>query len=333
MNSEKVLSVVVPSYNIEDYIERSIQSFLEIDENYQEMFEVIIVNDGSKDNTVEVAERLIDNHPFDNIKVINKANGGHGSTINRGVLEAKGKYFKVIDGDDWVDKLAFEELLTKLSQIDYDMVITDYTEQYVLDNKVKLVQPIDIEVMNQVQTSIPNHRIPMHSITYKTSILRGNHITLTEGVFYVDIQYTLFPLNHVKKWIYYPLNVYQYLLGRANQSVNINSYIKNVSHHLIVLRSILDFYDTIFTSPILEYVVGQTLKQLIDLQWIISYLSDNNIELLKDTYQVIESSNYKYNLAEARKISKLIYLEQKYPIIKIVSTKVINKKLKSIYGK
>lgn len=333
MNSEKVLSVVVPSYNIEDYIERSIRSFLEIDENYQEMFEVIVVNDGSKDNTVEVAERLIDNHPFDNIKVINKANGGHGSTINRGLLEAKGKYFKVIDGDDWVDKLAFEELLTKLSQIDYDMVITDYTEQYVLDNKVNLVQPIDIEVMNQVQTSIPNHRIPMHSITYKTSILRDNHITLTEGVFYVDLQYTLFPLNHIKTWIYYPLNVYQYLLGRANQSVNINSYIKNASHHLIVLKSILDFYDTIMTSPILEKVVGQTLKQLIDLQWIISYLSENNKELLRDTYQVIESSQYNYNLAEARKISMLIYLEQKYPIIKIASTKVINKKLKSIYGK
>lgn len=333
MENKYSLTVVVPAYNIERYIGKLIESFKYVAENYQGQFEVLIVNDGSVDETVDIAEKLIASHPFDNIRVINKENGGHGSTINRGLQEATGKYFKVIDGDDWVDKLAFESLLDKLGQADQDMIITDYTEQYVLDHKTNLVQPIAIEKANQVQSGIPNQRVPMHSITYKTAILRDNHISLSEGIFYVDIQYTIFPLKYVQSWIYYPLNVYQYLLGRANQSVNINSYIKNAKHHLKVLKSILEFYDTIYYESDLIQVVSRTLKQLLDLQWIICYMSDDDKELLKDTFQALEYSHYKYDLSEARKLSKLIYLEQKYPIIKIFSTRLIKRQLNLIYGK
>lgn len=329
MSSEKVLSVVVPSYNIEDYIERLIQSFLEIDENYQEMFEVIIVNDGSKDNTVEVAERLIDNHPFDNIKVINKANGGHGSTINRGVLEAKGKYFKVIDGDDWVDKQAFEELLDKLKVSDIDLVITDFTKQFVLDDVQELVVPISNIKSNELYSGIPKQRVPMHSVTYKTSLLRDNCIQLTEKVFYVDLQYTFFPLMYVKNWIYYPLNVYQYLLGRVNQSVSIDSYIRNSSHHLIVLDSILEFYGKVQDEDV-RSVLQESINQILDMQLIINYLSNDREELMNLTLKKLDLNKFKYSILKARKLSRLIYLQERLSFLNIILSPIIDLGIKKL---
>ncbi|NQJ72110.1 glycosyltransferase family 2 protein [Streptococcus suis] len=332
MNNETVLSVVVPSYNIEDYIEKSIKSFLNIDKKYQEMFEVIIVNDGSKDKTVQVAEQLLSSQPFNNIRILNKKNGGHGSTINRGLVEAKGKYFKVIDGDDWVDKLAFEELLDKLNQIDCDMVITNYTEQYVHEKVSKLIQPINIGKANQVQSGVPDSRIPMHSITYKTSVLRDNQIMLTEGIFYVDIQYTLFPLKHIQSWVYYPLNVYQYLLGRTGQSVNINSYVKNVQHHLTVIESVLKFWKSLDKGTRLNDVVDTTIVNLLNMQIIINYCSTDSMKLTSQTLKMLSNYGFKFSYTKASKLSSSIILLYKYPFMGVVLRKVVNQKIRNQFG-
>ena len=107
---EIILTIAVPTYNIENYISRCIQSFISVNPIYYNDFELLIINDGSKDNSVGVVEELIKESNL-NIRIINKENGGHGSAVNRGISEAKGKYFKVIDGDDWINKHDFEEFL------------------------------------------------------------------------------------------------------------------------------------------------------------------------------------------------------------------------------
>ena len=102
--NEKILTVTIPSYNVEAYLEDCLESF--VNSEVMDDIEVLIVNDGSSDNTAKIAQRYVDKYE-NTFRLINKENGGHGSTINTGVREAKGKYFKVVDGDDWVDTRSF----------------------------------------------------------------------------------------------------------------------------------------------------------------------------------------------------------------------------------
>ena len=108
---EKILTVTIPSYNVEAYLEDCLESF--VNSEVMDDIEVLIVNDGSSDNTVKIAQRYVDKYE-NTFRLINKENGGHGSTINTGVREAKGKYFKVVDGDDWVDTRSFIHLVKVL---------------------------------------------------------------------------------------------------------------------------------------------------------------------------------------------------------------------------
>lgn len=300
------LTITVPSYNISQYITRCLESFSVIDKKYQSMFEVLVINDGSTDDTVEVAKSVIANHLFDNIKIVDKPNGGHGSTVNKGLELAKGCYFKVIDGDDWVDKGQFELLLDKLKEASEDMIITDYTKQYIEDGIEELVQPLATSLANQVYPGIPSTRIPMHSIAYRTQLLRDCNLKLSEGIFYVDLQYTLFPLSHLKSWVYYPLNVYQYLLGRQGQSVNIESFIRNSSHHITVMQSIIEFKTKVIDYQLLK-VIDETLIKLFDMQLKIDLLSKNAHECISRTKQLIAKSGISYTIKTASKLSYLIY--------------------------
>lgn len=122
---KKILTVTVPSYNVEKFLENTLDSF--VDERVLDDIEVLIVDDGSKDKTAEIGRKYEEKYP-DTFRVISKENGGHGSTINRGIGEAKGKYFKVVDGDDWVDQDGFAELIQRLKTCDADYVFTNYYE-------------------------------------------------------------------------------------------------------------------------------------------------------------------------------------------------------------
>ena len=121
---EKILTVTIPSYNVEAYLEDCLESF--VNSEVMDDIEVLIVNDGSSDNTVKIAQRYVDKYE-NTFRLINKENGGHGSTINTGVREAKGKYFKVVDGDDWVDTRSFIHLVKVLKESDADIVASNYT--------------------------------------------------------------------------------------------------------------------------------------------------------------------------------------------------------------
>ena len=161
---DKLVTIIVPMYNIEQYITKCIESFKQVDKKYYADFEVIVVNDGSTDNSLQVVEDLIINSCL-NIRLVNKENGGHGSTINVGIKESKGKFFKVIDGDDWIDVPSFEKLLEELKGIDVDMIITNYTEQHTYNQTEKEIVFSDILDCNKIYEGIPFKRIPMHALT------------------------------------------------------------------------------------------------------------------------------------------------------------------------
>lgn len=305
---KKLLTIAVPTYNIPQYIEKNIESFQEIDNQLKDRFEVLIINDGSTDNTLEVAEACIFKDSFLDIRIINKENGGHGSAVNRGIEEASGKYFKIVDGDDWVEKTAFEELLRRLDNEEADLVVTDFTEQHVYNNTTKFIKVLELE--DQARgNGIPVERVLMHGITYKTSILKDNHIRLSEGIFYVDVQYACFPLEYIKSFVYYDLNVYQYLLGRPEQSMAWKSKLKNEEHHMKVTASIFDLYRKDQKSEVRE-ILQKVLTQLVGDQYLISRLSGNQANLDKLT-KMVNLSDFHFTIAKGRTTRYLIYLENK----------------------
>ena len=301
-----LLTIVMPSYNIQDYILKGIESFQQVNPNHKEKFEVLIVNDGSTDDTEKVAKEVLGKDSLLNGRVITKENGGHGSTINRGIQEAKGKFFKVIDGDDWIIPAEFEKFLDALETTDVDMIITDFTEQHVYNDTVVRNDFIDKYEVGKTYTGIPDVRIPMHSVAYKTSILSKNNIRLSEKTFYVDMQYTLFPLEYVHSFVYWNFDIYQYYIGRPEQSMNIESMKRNVRHHLTVTNSVLDYFSKIEGDVVLNRVVSETLVYLISLQVDLSWIVDDSKALLTELYSKIQQSSYNY--IPTKKFDKLSYL-------------------------
>ena len=210
----KVLTVVIPSYNVEAYLADTLESF--ISEEIMEDVEVLIVNDGSKDSTPEIAEQFEQRYP-QTFRLINKENGGHGSTINRGIEEAKGAYFKVVDGDDWVDTEDFTEMVKRLRNETADYVVTKY---YKVNDKTK-EKTVEAFPYFEEHPSCTfdecagQSEIPMHALVIRTAILQDHHIRLDEHCFYVDNEYITFPVPYVEKVQYYDLTVYMYRLAVA----------------------------------------------------------------------------------------------------------------------
>lgn len=182
---EKILTFSIAAYNVEKYLDKLLKTIICVPNN--EMVEVLVVNDGSKDSTAQIAKEYEKNYAGV-VRLIDKENGGHGSTINRGIKEAKGKYFKAIDGDDWVDSEALEKLLNDLTQIDSDLVLMDYKTCYeggddVLEKTAKLEPQKTIDFESVISTI---DYMRYHAVIYRTQMLQKNKIRLDEHCFYVD---------------------------------------------------------------------------------------------------------------------------------------------------
>lgn len=241
----KILTIVIPSYNVEQFLEKTVDSFL--DDSIMDDIEIFIVNDGSKDRTKEIGSSYEAKYP-QCVKLVDKENGGHGSTINAGLSIATGKYFKVVDGDDWVDTAAFVSYVNKLKEIDVDMVLTPFNEVYVPSMRTVKRATANVATNQQYSLSSVLKNIgdcyQMHSITFKTSLIKGK-LKITEHCFYVDQEYILLPLKDVEFVMFLDETIYQYRLGDENQSVSVKSKQKNRQMHRKVVMRLLENYEEI----------------------------------------------------------------------------------------
>lgn len=249
---DKVLTLTIPSYNVEKYLEKTLDSF--IDEHILEDIEVLIVDDGSKDRTAEIGKSYEEKYP-NTFRLISKENGGHGSTINRGIIEARGKYFKVVDGDDWVKTEEFVKLVQGLKETDAEFVVTNYSE---VNDQTMEETLIDYPVFAgkdewDFQEIADKEIIPMHPLVIRTDILKEHEIRMTEHCFYVDNEYTTFPIPYVNKVKYLPYNVYMYRLALATQSVSMKGFQNHIKDHSKVVISLLEFLKRCRKEGIPEY--------------------------------------------------------------------------------
>ena len=284
MEANKTLSVIVPAYNVEEYLSNTLETMSSIC-NFNDV-EVIVVNHGSKANTVEIANKYKDRYP-ESIIVVDKENGGHGSTINAGIKVATGKYFKVIDGDDWVDSKQFEKFIECLKKVDADLLLSPFTKVYEDVGEREEVRPtIRIEEgehhFNEFINDIKDFYC-MHAVTFKTCIYKKVPFPITEHCFYVDMEFILYPINYISSFQYIDQCVYQYRLGRPGQSVSMKSKIKNKDMHKQVIFDIathcIEEKDAKKDSRIEKYVYYKFVT-LVNIQYSI-YLS---MEPTKSTY-------------------------------------------------
>lgn len=253
--NNKILTVTVPAYNVEAYIQECLDSF--IIEEIMSDIEVIIVDDGSKDQTAKIASCYVEKYP-ETFVLHSKENGGHGSTINTGIRLAKGKYFKVVDGDDWVKRDDFIQLIKFLKKSNSDLILTNY---YWIEHTTKQVRKKLSPAWNQAQfekeyqfEDISKELfLRMHALTVKTDIYRDNDIKIDEKKYYVDQEYVLFLTPFVDTITLVNFDVYMYRLGLDGQSMNIKSLQKNVDQHYSVLQTLLRFYSELEKKKIEYY--------------------------------------------------------------------------------
>ena len=245
----KLLTVTVPCYNSQDYMERCIDSLLPGGEDV----EIIIVDDGSTDRTAQIADEYARKYP-EIVRVIHQENGGHGAGLNAGINHATGLYFKVVDSDDWVDESAYRKVLSTLRSLCsggcmLDMMISNFVYEKDGAKRKRIVKYTKVLPENQLFDWTETRNFPigkyilMHSVIYRTQLLRDCHLVLPKHTFYVDNLFVYIPLPYVKTMYYLNVNFYRYYIGREDQSVNESVMIRRIDQQLRVNKLMIDAYD------------------------------------------------------------------------------------------
>lgn len=236
----KLISFTVPCYNSQDYMRHCIDSLLVAGDEA----EIIIINDGSKDNTGAIADEYALKYP-DIVKVVHKENGGHGTGVNAGLAAAQGLYFKVVDSDDWLSKdalLKFIETIRQHKALNTlpDLYVTNFVYFKAEDNFH--ISKYDEKLKEgffdwqKVKPFHYAHTLMMHSLTYNTEKLREHYVELPSHTFYVDNIYAFSPLAYMRTPFYLNVNLYMYFIGRDDQSVNIKNCVARYEQQLLVMK-------------------------------------------------------------------------------------------------
>ena len=249
----KKLTITVPCFNSEKYLERCLNSLI----IGGEQVEIIVVDDGSTDRTEEIADRYVLNYP-DIVTVVHKENGGHGSGVNTGLYMARGRYFKVVDSDDWLEKDAYMKLMETITYwleteentgIIPDLAICNYTYNHLDEKKRKTVHYKNvfpekkIFTWEDIGTFYPSQYLIMHALIYRTDVLRRTGIILPEHTFYVDNIFAYYPLPFVETLYYLNEDLYQYYMGREDQSVNEKVLVSRIEQQIKVTKIVAECVD------------------------------------------------------------------------------------------
>lgn len=299
----KLLSIAIPCYNSSAYMRKCIDSLLPGGEDV----EIIIVNDGSKDNTPDIAEEYRERFPSI-VKVVNKENGGHGSAVNAGIEHATGLYYKVVDSDDWVNQSAYIQILNTLKELvrdgkTIDMLISNFVYEKEGEKRKKVMKYHHALPQNRVFTwnDVKRFRVGqyilMHSVIYRTKLLKECGLKLPEHTFYVDNIFVFNPLPYVKTMYYLDVNFYRYYIGRADQSVNEQVMISRIDQQIKVNKLMVDYYveemDRIHANGKVKRYMRNYLDIITTVSSVLLIRSglEENLEKKKELWQYIREKD------------------------------------------
>lgn len=234
----KLLTVTVPCYNSQEYMENCVNSLLAGGDRV----EIIIIDDGSTDRTGPIADTYVQNYP-NIVRVVHQENGGHGEGINQGLKYASGTYFKVVDSDDTVsaDFPAFLDVLAWCEERGgVDLVVSNYYYVHsdgVGDRSIHYGNSLPenkIFGWKDTKQFLIHQMLTIHSCTFRTEVMRNSGEALPKHVFYEDNLMVCKTLPNVARMYYFNADLYRYWIGRPDQSVQQNVMSKRYHHQILV---------------------------------------------------------------------------------------------------
>ena len=263
--TEKLLTICVPCYNGAATLERCLDSVLEI--KSRDALEVIVVDDGSKDRSAEIAQRYVDRYPG-TVTLIRKPNGGHGSGVNVGIEYGKGLYYRVLDADDWMDSRELQRLIEYFASHRESPADVCYTNYHVVNAKDGSTwswpQPQNVEygrIYKFDELDVNDIYFTMHGSSFLLETLRKSGVKCHEHCFYVDSEYILKPIPFVNTAVFLDLYIYKYWQGQEGQSVSAASFVRNYENHATVMKSLVEYYNCTEMQPTQKRYFYRLLKE------------------------------------------------------------------------
>ncbi len=300
---EKIITFAVPCYNSAAYMDHCVQTLLTGGDD----IEIILVDDGStKDDTPAICDRYAAEYP-DIVRAIHQENGGHGEGVNQGIRNARGLYYKVVDSDDWLDTEALQVVLNKLREAarwpkPLDLFIANYVYEHVEDNTRKVMRyrnvfPQDrVFTWDEVGRFRPSQYLLMHSVIYRTQLLRDCGLELPKHTFYVDNIFVYQPLPYVKTLYYMDLDLYRYFIGRADQSVNEAVMAGRIDQQVRVTKQMIASHDVMSikaTQPRLGRYMLNYLSMMMSISSIFSVIANTpqSLGLRTELWEYLRQKN------------------------------------------
>lgn len=297
---EKILSVIVPTYNMEKYLDKCLSSLLVADAEMLKLLEVLVIIDGATDRSSTIAHLYQARYP-NVFVVVDKENGNYGSCINVGVQLANGKYVKVLDADDDFNTNNLADYIRFLNGVNVDMVVTPYA---VVDETgcEKSLEKYDLAsytmlTWKQLTPAFKKKALQMHAVTYKLQKIKDVRYVQTEGISYTDQEWIFTPLTTVKTAIAYPNVIYKYLVGRDGQTINPEIFKRNISHNEQCCKRIINDYNLFgkLEASLQEYLDYKFLITLTSMyEWYLLRYSDLDISVLMKFDEYVKSKNALY---------------------------------------
>lgn len=281
----KLLSISIATYNSALVINECLDSIVK--SKYIDLIEVLVIDDGSKDNTRDIVQTYVKKYPK-SVFLVKKDNGGYGSTVNTSIQIATGKYFKTVEGDDWVNTKGLDRLIEKLDKLDVDIIVNNYEE--IVNDKKKYV---DINNRNQYNKILNFNEINkkqvfrIQSMTIKLDIIKLIKYKISEHRFYVDSEYVFFSIMYANSIVFLKDIVYQYRLGQDGQSVSIDNISIHFKDLMYIIEKLLGIYceveDNIQDKSKKIYLIKNINVLYRDLyHWFMIMKKIDNYEVLKD---------------------------------------------------
>lgn len=246
------ISIIIPVYGVEKYIRQCLESV--INQTYKNL-EIIVVNDGTKDNSIRIVEEYL----FDKrIKIINKENGGISSARNRGIEEATGEYVSFVDSDDWLEIDLYEKIIQILERDKAEIIVFNYNRYS--ENKKKYRR--NILKLKKIPKEIlfKNLNGECWNKLYKIEFLRENNLRFFEGIIYEDIIWEIETMHLVEKIKFYNYSGYNYRYDREGSIINTLKFSEIKKAYLKIIEKI----DNILTKE-MRYNLTKLQKKRLKL--------------------------------------------------------------------
>ena len=296
----KLLSIAVPCYNSQDYMRNCIESLLP----GGELVEILVIDDGSSDETGLIADEYAERFPSI-VRAIHQNNAGHGGAVNTGMRNATGRYFKVVDSDDWVDLESYKRILETISMmVEQGSDVDLYVSNFVYEKQGNIVNMAmryrnalpegRIITWDEVERFRKGQYMLMHSVIFRMDVLKESGLVLPEHTFYVDNLFVYVPMQHVKTLYYIDVDFYRYFIGRADQSVNEAVMIRRIDQQIKVNRLMFDQVDLDRVANVRQRRYMLNYLEIVTIVTSIMLIRSGTAENLRkkrDLWQFIKTKN------------------------------------------